>query len=161
MKHWLRNTKTGGASKELAERGHGGGLGHEAWGVLFENVFPNSITQYITFTSCGSPWPKQRGQQVSHSSVHPRPAIISIAQFPSTAVGAKPSFVYTAVSSISPNSSAQPVIWALASALPSDASPDTATHRPAQNYAHALLGLLIIALAFCQLGTGYMQEYPE
>ncbi|KZP30256.1 hypothetical protein FIBSPDRAFT_1038272 [Athelia psychrophila] len=218
----------------------------QAFGVIFSilmfwmnDVFPNSITQYITFTSSGSPWPEKRVQQVSHSRVHPRPAIISIAQFASTAVSAKPSFVYT-VSSISPNSSAQPVIWALVSALPSGASPNatlmqhhdpddnqhrrrraqtldddphvhdavvrgnavaqavlsgpvivasialgidavgesigmpldsthkklgitlfTATHRPAQNYAHALLGLLIVTLAFCQLWTGSLQEYPE
>ncbi|KZP05841.1 hypothetical protein FIBSPDRAFT_903241 [Athelia psychrophila] len=33
---YLSRFLTDGASKELAERGHGGGLGHEACGVLFE-----------------------------------------------------------------------------------------------------------------------------
>ncbi|KZP07368.1 hypothetical protein FIBSPDRAFT_965689 [Athelia psychrophila] len=54
------------------------------------------------------------------SRVYP-PRNTSIAPFASTAVGSKPSFVYT-VSSIS-TKPAQ-VVWALASALPSGASPD-------------------------------------
>ncbi|KZP10575.1 hypothetical protein FIBSPDRAFT_1051227 [Athelia psychrophila] len=33
--------------------------------------------------------------------------------------------------------------------------------RPAQNYAHALLGLLILVFAFWQIRTGEMREYPE
>ncbi|KZP07365.1 hypothetical protein FIBSPDRAFT_939533 [Athelia psychrophila] len=37
----------------------------------------------------------------------------------------------------------------------------TATRRPAQYYAHAALGLLIIALAFWQVHTGCRHEYPE
>ncbi|KZP30307.1 hypothetical protein FIBSPDRAFT_917134 [Athelia psychrophila] len=39
--------------------------------------------------------------------------------------------------------------------------PKNSTRRPAQNYAHAFLGLLIIALAFWQVRTGYRSEYPE
>ncbi|KZP07366.1 hypothetical protein FIBSPDRAFT_287803 [Athelia psychrophila] len=39
--------------------------------------------------------------------------------------------------------------------------PKNSMRRPAQNYAHAFLGLLIIALAFWQVRTGYRSEYPE
>ncbi|KZP30311.1 hypothetical protein FIBSPDRAFT_1038318 [Athelia psychrophila] len=39
--------------------------------------------------------------------------------------------------------------------------PKNSMRRPAQNYAHAFLGLLIIALAFWQVRTGYRREYPE
>jgi hypothetical protein len=33
--------------------------------------------------------------------------------------------------------------------------------RPVQNYVHAVLGLLIIALAFFQVRTGYSVELPK
>lgn len=39
--------------------------------------------------------------------------------------------------------------------------PRWSTGRPPQNYAHALIGLLIIGLSFWQVGTGYATEYPE
>jgi hypothetical protein len=33
--------------------------------------------------------------------------------------------------------------------------------RPIQNYAHAVIGILIIALALYQARTGYMTEWPR
>ena len=40
-------------------------------------------------------------------------------------------------------------------------SAGVAARRPPQNYAHALMGLLIIALAAWQVRTGFRTEYPE
>lgn len=39
--------------------------------------------------------------------------------------------------------------------------PARSPRRPAQNYLHALTGLLLIALAAYQARTGYRREYPE
>ncbi|KII84359.1 hypothetical protein PLICRDRAFT_46252 [Plicaturopsis crispa FD-325 SS-3] len=39
--------------------------------------------------------------------------------------------------------------------------PGNAPRRPPQNYLHAVLGLLIIALALWQVRTGYAYEWPE
>lgn len=38
--------------------------------------------------------------------------------------------------------------------------PENATRRPVQNYAHAILGITIITLAFYQVRTGYRVEWP-
>ncbi|KAJ7762511.1 hypothetical protein B0H16DRAFT_1529050 [Mycena metata] len=39
--------------------------------------------------------------------------------------------------------------------------PRNATSRPPQNYFHAILGLIIIALSMYQIRTGYNQEWPN
>ncbi|KZP07363.1 CBD9-like protein [Athelia psychrophila] len=117
-------------------------------------VFPNSTTQYTLSstgssslgwiamgfgaTMANSPmviiWPNSDGsvtlsQRMATGEVMPTvvsspPQVASLDMgLSSVPVGSKPSFVFT-VSSISPNPSAQPVIWALGSAAPSSASPD-------------------------------------
>lgn len=39
--------------------------------------------------------------------------------------------------------------------------PLLSTRRPPQNYAHGLLGLVLVALAFWQVRTGYHAEWPH
>jgi len=39
--------------------------------------------------------------------------------------------------------------------------PENATRRPVQNYAHAILGITIIVVAFYQVRTGYKVEWPN